>query len=143
VGSISYSDYYGDNGYFKKYLNPLRQASIHIFNMGVPNNSDSRKEGYLHSKVIVIDESEVWIGSTNGSYGSTNINREYGIILKDPAQAKQMIKMLDFDFKAGMDLNTHVPPPDANGKQANLVAGSCKIKAQSSTKPKNEESEDI
>ena len=49
-----------------------------IFNV---TNTINGHAGYMHAKVIVVDGTNAWIGSENGSTESLTQNREYGIIL--------------------------------------------------------------
>ena len=54
----------------------------------------SSKKLYIHAKMILEDNSEVFIGSENFSFTSLNKNRELGIFLKDP----QIISSIENTF---------------------------------------------
>lgn len=42
-------------------------------------NRIGNKPGYMHAKVIIVDDKSAWVGSNNGSTKAMNFNREFGI----------------------------------------------------------------
>ncbi|MGZ3693612.1 MAG: phospholipase D-like domain-containing protein [Bdellovibrionota bacterium] len=56
------------------------------------------KQGYLHAKAIVIDDSKAWVGSVNGSVQATTLNREFGVFFDNKADVKALAAMLTADL---------------------------------------------
>lgn len=61
-------------------------------------------DGYLHAKVIVVDgnnpdHARAWMGSVNGSNGSLNQNREFGIFFNNYKRVQALSEFLTEDFK--------------------------------------------
>jgi phosphatidylserine/phosphatidylglycerophosphate/cardiolipin synthase-like enzyme len=56
------------------------------------------KQGYLHAKVIVIDGTQAWLGSVNGSDESLNKNREFGIFFNQPQRVAALSRYMKADF---------------------------------------------
>ena len=57
------------------------------------------KEGYLHAKAIVVDNSKAWIGSVNGSTTSINENREFGVFDSDAHRVASLASDMKKDFE--------------------------------------------
>jgi cardiolipin synthase A/B len=55
--------------------------------------------GYLHAKVLLIDEQTLWVGSVNGSNQAMNINREFGLFTQEPNAVKKFSHKFSADFK--------------------------------------------
>lgn len=55
------------------------------------------KPGYLHAKAIVIDDSEAWVGSVNGSWSATSNNREFGLFFSTPDWVTPLVNLLKSD----------------------------------------------
>ncbi|MGZ3692729.1 MAG: phospholipase D-like domain-containing protein [Bdellovibrionota bacterium] len=55
------------------------------------------RSGYMHAKVIVVDEKRVWVGSVNGSSESLSQNREYGLILDSIADVSTVLATVKLD----------------------------------------------
>lgn len=136
VGTISYNDYNGETGYFKRFINPMknhpsRNISLKVLNHEIPYIDGKGHSGYLHSKVFIIDKKEFWIGSTNGSRLSTLSNREYGIIIREKGMANKMSKILSQDHKHGISLERHIPPYQHGENQGKIAKGGCRIAPKS------------
>ena len=131
VGFIRYKNLYGNNGYLEKWLNPLfensnNNLSIKIFLRPIPYEQDGSL-GYQHSKVIVIDDKIAWIGSTNGSITSTQINREFGLIMKNKKEIDYLKHIIKEDHLNSFPLDHHVPYLNDQSTLSNLPFGSCKV----------------
>ncbi|MFK7827462.1 MAG: phosphatidylserine/phosphatidylglycerophosphate/cardiolipin synthase family protein [Oligoflexales bacterium] len=116
VGFIEKKTLFGPNGYISKWLDPLFHGSkgllsLRIFNQSIPEQ-ESGKLGYQHAKAFVVDDKVGWIGSVNGSFTSTNINREFGIFLHDPQAVSHLAEVMDFDHGNGISLQQHIPNID-------------------------------
>ena len=57
-----------------------------------------QRKGYLHAKAIVVDDQRAWVGSTNGSSTSLDVNREYGIFFSQPARVKFLSSVMSADW---------------------------------------------
>jgi cardiolipin synthase len=56
-------------------------------------------EGYLHAKIVLVDGTEAWVSSVNGSTESITENREYGILSTEPQVIKLLTTVLTSDFE--------------------------------------------
>jgi phosphatidylserine/phosphatidylglycerophosphate/cardiolipin synthase-like enzyme len=54
--------------------------------------------GYLHSKVFLVDNKRAWIGSVNGSTSAASNNREFGLFTSEPKDISNLTKTLDSDL---------------------------------------------
>ena len=131
VGFIEKKTLVGPNGYISKWLDPLfsrkgRNISLRIFNQSIPEQ-ETGKLGYQHAKAFVVDDSVGWIGSVNGSFTSTHINREFGIFLHDPQAVSHLAELMDFDHSNGITLEQHIPNLDWEPTKGNVPVGTCKL----------------
>ena len=53
--------------------------------------------GRLHAKLVVIDRQGLFIGSMNLDPRSASINTELGAVVKSPALAREMLRIIDID----------------------------------------------
>ena len=130
VGFIEKKTLIGPNGYLTKWLNPLlKQPSgslrLRIFNQSIPE-AEAGKLGYQHAKAFVVDDKVAWIGSVNGSFTSTHINREFGIFLHDPLAISHLAEVMDYDYGKGISLQQHIPNMEWNAKSFTPI-GTCKV----------------
>lgn len=131
VGFIEKNTLVGPNGYFTKWLNPLFASpkgalNLRIFNQSVPEQEPG-KLGYQHAKAFVVDDKVGWIGSVNGSFTSTNINREFGIFLHDIEAVHHLAEVMDYDHRNGITLQQHIPNIDWEPANWNAPIGTCKV----------------
>lgn len=61
----------------------------------VGSNADGSSEASLHAKMMLFDESQIFIGSFNFDPRSAYLNTEIGVILDSPTLSKQVSKDLD------------------------------------------------
>ena len=66
-------------------------AELHLFH--------GEKGLYIHAKMILADQANVFLGSENFSYGSLDQNRELGIFLSDPAILNSLQKTFSEDWQ--------------------------------------------
>jgi cardiolipin synthase A/B len=66
-------------------------AELHLFH--------GEKGLYIHAKMILTDQSSVFLGSENFSYGSLDQNRELGIFLSDPAILSSLFQTFSKDWQ--------------------------------------------
>ena len=64
------------------------------------SNKVNGRDGYMHAKVIVVDNSRAWLGSENGSSESLTDNREYGLIFGDAEWVKKISDVATEDHKS-------------------------------------------
>lgn len=67
-------------------------AEIHTF-------ASSKKNLYIHAKMIVADDQIAFVGSENFSFTSLNKNRELGIFIKDPQIIQKLEETFEKDWK--------------------------------------------
>lgn len=60
------------------------------------------KKPYVHTKVILIDDELLLIGSMNLSANSLDNNREYGILLLDQRLIDQFLQGFEKDWQAAV-----------------------------------------
>lgn len=53
--------------------------------------------GRLHAKLVVVDRTTSFIGSMNLDPRSANINTEFGMVVKSPEIARELIRLIDID----------------------------------------------
>lgn len=56
---------------------------------------------YIHAKVIIADRERAFLGSQNISATSLDLNRELGIIVRDPVSLARLSRTFELDFRAG------------------------------------------
>jgi cardiolipin synthase A/B len=56
--------------------------------------------GYMHAKVIVVDETRAWVGSINGSPQSLMLNREFGLIFDTPEWVQRVLEIVRADHES-------------------------------------------
>lgn len=73
----------------RSYINNLSQCNVQFY---------TYKKGFLHQKVLLIDDDWCSVGSANLDNRSLRINFEINALIEDPALARQTEKMLLQDF---------------------------------------------
>ena len=89
----------------------LAGANIDTRMMGAPM---SAQLPYIHQKSIVVDEKEAYIGSENFTYNSLDRAREFGVIIEEAPQVRQLVNQFRDDFPKAMnmkDAETYKCPP--------------------------------
>lgn len=74
----------------KEYLDRLEKAGAKIFNL---------KKPYQHAKILIIDETVMYLGSVNFSRQSMEENREVGIITINKSSINKVLEVFNKDFK--------------------------------------------
>ena len=77
----------------------------------------SASKPYMHSKMIVVDNADVYIGSINFSTNSTQKARELGIILPRPAIIDQVATTFESDWKVSIKPPDKPPVPSPTAKE--------------------------
>ncbi|MFY9178207.1 MAG: cardiolipin synthase [Venatoribacter sp.] len=72
------------------YIDELRRCGVEFY---------TYKKGFLHQKVMLIDDKFCSIGSTNMDNRSLHINFEINALIKDDALVAEVKQMLEQDFK--------------------------------------------
>jgi cardiolipin synthase len=75
----------------RSYIAPLSRCNVKFY---------TYEAGFLHQKVILIDDEWTSIGSANLDNRSLRINFEIGALIRDQKLAKQTEDMLNVDFSA-------------------------------------------
>ena len=81
-----------DSYYWSQAFNQLVANGVHV------STYSYYAPVYIHAKAIVINNSEVYVGSINYSTASMIYNRELGIITNNPAVVKVVENTLNTDF---------------------------------------------
>lgn len=85
----------GDTMRNYQYVPALLQAGVKVRVMPHPANMETP---YIHSKMILVDDESIYIGSVNFSFNSIEKARELGILLTDVGIAKQVRDVFDSDW---------------------------------------------
>lgn len=91
-GSVRDSDWTKANAIYSAF--DAAGIETRIFNSA---NKVGGHSGYMHAKVIVVDDKRAWIGSVNGSTQSLTQNREYGLIFDNPEWVKYTDRAVEKD----------------------------------------------
>ena len=78
---------------FKDAFTTLKNAGAHL------HLFHGQKGLYIHAKMILADESYLFLGSENFSYTSLNQNRELGIFLSDPEIIQSVLQTFNTDWQ--------------------------------------------
>lgn len=63
-------------------------------------NEVEGRPGYMHSKLIIIDDEELWVGSINGSTTSFLQNREFGVFSSQKAAVSKANRIFEQDHES-------------------------------------------
>ena len=81
------------------YQSAAKTAFEQLKNAGVHLHLFHGEKFYIHAKMIMADNTEVFLGSQNFSYTSLNKNRELGIFLSDPEIINSLSKTFYKDWQ--------------------------------------------
>jgi phosphatidylserine/phosphatidylglycerophosphate/cardiolipin synthase-like enzyme len=93
-----------------------------LIDAGIPVLGD-RREGLMHDKFIVIDRSEVWLGSMNYTYSGTYEDNNQLFLIRSVEMAENYSKEFDEMFvedKFGPDVVTETPHPEITVNGTNM-----------------------
>merc|ERR1712232_98099 len=87
VGWLDEKQISNPESYINKWLKPLADhssglAELRFYRDPIPKKKE-KGLGYIHSKVVLVDNNIAFIGSVNGSDRAINFNREFGVIIQD------------------------------------------------------------
>ena len=85
-----------------------------LIDAGIPVLGD-RRQGLMHDKFMVIDRSEVWLGSMNYTFSGTYEDNNNLILIKSVKMAENYTKEFEemfLDDKFGPDIVPETPNPD-------------------------------
>lgn len=80
------------------YYPAMRQAGIRLYRL---------REGFMHQKVLLIDNDLALVGSINFDYRSFQLNFEHGVLVQDEGFALKVQQMLEQDFARSREENLH------------------------------------
>lgn len=94
---------------FRERLDYLRELRLQLFEfkpcpadterlLGSTIHCDTDTKICCHSKVIVVDQEIVWLGSANLDPRSARLNTENGVLIKSKKFAKLLVESLESDF---------------------------------------------
>ena len=100
----------------------LASAGVQIHVMPSPS---SPTQPYIHSKMMVVDGTDLYIGSVNFSFNSTQKAREIGLIFRDIGFGREVLKTFETDWSASVPLPATPPTtcralPNALGPTASF-----------------------
>ncbi len=93
-----------------------RSAPQALLEAGIPILGD-RREGLMHDKFVVIDRSEVWLGSMNFTYSGVYEDNNQLIHIRSVKMAENYTKEFEemyIDDKFGPDIIAETPRPELN-----------------------------
>jgi cardiolipin synthase len=83
---------YGDDDRGETELNLLEREGVEVvYARGL----------YVHAKAIIVDGTQLWLGSQNFTATSLDQNREVGIVIDERANVQRAMRVFDEDFAAG------------------------------------------
>lgn len=88
----------------KELLSSLEEAGIEI-RMLPARLRIQGKPGYMHAKALLVDDTNAWVGSVNGSWTALSNNREFGLIFSEPNAVKALASSL-IDDHVSPDVET-------------------------------------
>lgn len=80
------------------YYPAMRQAGVRLFRL---------REGFMHQKVLLVDNDLSLVGSINFDYRSFQLNFEHGVLVQDEEFALRVRHMLQNDFDRAREENLH------------------------------------
>jgi phosphatidylserine/phosphatidylglycerophosphate/cardiolipin synthase-like enzyme len=86
---------------------PFEQSGANV-RMFAPPVMVGGRPGYMHAKVIVVDEARAWVGSVNGSVNAVDRNREFGLFVNQAEDVATLKGQLETDFNASQDWQDNV-----------------------------------
>ncbi|MEO2121062.1 MAG: phospholipase D-like domain-containing protein, partial [Candidatus Poseidoniia archaeon] len=119
-------DYWWDDNalrWQRGHASDLAAAGATVYWFGEPSDSDAPAGPYafLHSKVAVVDDSSVWIGSGNWKRSSMPVdgqagNVDWGVIIEAPDVAQQVLERIAWDENpANHHVKLHDPLSPSQG----------------------------
>jgi len=108
TNSLASQDVPAVNSHYKPWRKPIVESGAELYEMRddaaiQPLVSDTppthAKFMGLHSKAMVIDREEVFIGSMNLDPRSALINTEMGVVIKSPGLAEALAKLIERDME--------------------------------------------
>jgi len=93
-----------------------------LIDAGVPVLGD-RREGLMHDKFVVIDRSEVWLGSMNYTYSGTYEDNNQLFLIRSVEMAENYTKEFEemfIDDKFGPDVVPETPNPEISIDGTNI-----------------------
>ncbi len=82
----------------------LKAARIPVVSFGNESGSGTRTTPYVHSKMILVDGNEAYVGSANFTTNALDSNREIGVVVRDAAAVSLIGTTFDADFRGGRAL---------------------------------------
>lgn len=119
-------DYWWDDNalrWQRGHASDLAAAGATVYWFGEPSDSDAPAGPYafLHSKVAVVDDSSVWIGSGNWKRSTMPVdgqagNVDWGVIIEAPDVAQQVLERISWDENpANPHVKLHDPLSPSQG----------------------------
>jgi cardiolipin synthase C len=101
TNSLSANDVLAAHAGYSKYRRPLIEAGAELYELRPYPGPVGKKivvgdsKAALHTKAIVFDRKDVFIGSFNLDPRSASINTEAGVYVESPELARQVIEYMD------------------------------------------------
>jgi cardiolipin synthase A/B len=86
---------------------PFLQSGAYV-RMFAPPVTVGGRPGYMHAKVIAVDDARAWVGSVNGSVNAVDRNREFGVFVNRAEDVATIGGQLETDFNASQDWQDNV-----------------------------------
>ena len=96
TNALAASDNILVHGAYRHYRAPLLAVGARLFEFA-PSPQKGLRRDVLHSKVFIVDNSKVLIGSLNFDMRSAHTNAELGVIVEHPALAAEAMAAFDHD----------------------------------------------
>jgi phosphatidylserine/phosphatidylglycerophosphate/cardiolipin synthase-like enzyme len=96
-----------DKNYMQNDIGGLAQAGATALAL-TESEKVGGKPGYLHAKTMVVDGTQAWVGSVNGSQAAFEDNREFGVYLTDPAEVAKLAQAQQNHFAGAEPWDTNL-----------------------------------
>jgi len=104
ASNCSFTTFLNDNtrDRHRSFYEPLIAAGVDL-RFYTKLNQINGRSGYLHSKLIIADDSRAWVGSINGSASGFSTNREFGMFVDDEASIQKVIQIFADDHHSDVN----------------------------------------
>jgi len=84
TNALTATDHTVVHGAYRRYRRPLLAAGARLYEFA-PRGRTGRRGQMLHSKILIVDDAQAFVGSFNFDLRSAFLNTEMGIVCSDPA----------------------------------------------------------
>ena len=101
------------------YLAQLKNVRVHV-----EHDGNSITQPYMHSKMMIVDNETMYIGSINYTFNSINKDRELGVVFTNATTSSELVK----EFETDWNRSQNVPRTPNCGSSSGPTNGGGKYK---------------